>query len=553
MDGPPPPVNGDAAPGWAFVAPGTADTAPAPVPVVRRSTAAKGPGARGAGSTAAPAPTGPPPKRVQAPGLASANQAVQAQHRVHSVPNATQGLPGVRAYSLMVPRPASWNESGPDVIAANTFPTQQAAADGTAALLPFWPSSSRDSMPASIAATGQYAAVVDEDDPSAFELRPAHDGLGNDDSEAKSKSDAQHGAATAPAAAEAVAGVSDYIQVEDEDGGIVPPPPLPHVAVAGEQTESRAGCVTTQPNGLLATCAGPEESGAEVAATTASLRNCNLGWSPSSASATQQPTESPAAAPLPPWAEPVLPCSPLRTSAEPQGTGAGEASGQSASSDALTTMLVSGFGCLGRPPKTQHGVTSEPSLPGDTANDVPAAGGLLVGLSAVRGDPASPTLSPSASFTSSYESLSAEAVLFKQRRPSTSGSAGDSESPHNTSKALPGTGTHGDFFLHTATASPRTPGAEPSPGAGGTGGGIGVDDLHTGVLRPHGSGPKSGRDRSRTRSPLRSGPRPLPVAAGGASPTSGGANGITSGASVSPVGEAARRAIHGLLTATDSH
>ena len=245
----------------------------------------------------------------------------------------------------------------------------------------------------------------------------------------------------------------------DEDGGVIPPPPLLRDGGGGasvawhESREYGAG-----DDGVLASCAPGD---------TAS-RGC-VPWG------TQVAGDD--AVVIGPHAPPP-----------PTSPGGAES---------LTALLASGFSCLGpraRPPP----LGTPPRSPGsfDTSpvlGDAPQA--AQSPLQSPHSMPSSPALSRSASFTSSYESLSAEAALRRVaiaaggQNTSPTGSTGGGDGSATPSKGGPGS----PVFLDTATASPTS----------SNGGSMarGADDLHAGVLRPHASG--GPQPRARTRSPVR--------------------------------------------------
>jgi hypothetical protein len=160
--------------------------------------------------------------------------------------------------------------------------------------------------------------------------------------------------------------------------------------------------------------------------------------------------------------------------------------------ESLTAMLASGFSCLGpraRPPPLgmpPRGPVSLDASPG--GGDAPQAA-----LPSPHLLPPSP-----ASFTSSYESLSAEAALRRVAAAGANTTSPTVSTGGGDGSATPGKGGPGSpVFLETATASPL------SSNGGGMGMGMarGADDLHGGVLRPHASG--GPQPRARTRSPAR--------------------------------------------------
>ena len=248
----------------------------------------------------------------------------------------------------------------------------------------------------------------------------------------------------------------------DEDGGVIPPPPLLRDGGGGasvawhEGREYGAG-----DDGMLASCAPGD---------TAS-RGC-VPWG-------SQGAGDDAVVIAPPVPPPP---------ASPGGT------------ESLTALLASGFSCLGaraRPPvlgtpPRSPGSFDTSTVPGEALQAVQSP------LQSPHSMPSSPALSRSASFTSSYESLSAEAALRRVAiaaggaNTSPTGSTGGGDGSATPNKGGPGS----PVFLDTATASPTSS----NGGIMGVARGA-VDDLHAGILRPHASG--GPQPRARTRSPAR--------------------------------------------------
>ena len=245
----------------------------------------------------------------------------------------------------------------------------------------------------------------------------------------------------------------------DEDGGVIPPPPL--------TLRDGSGGAAAGDDGVLASCT--TGSGDAQAS-----RGC-VPWS-------GQGAGDDAA---------VVITSQAGSQLQPT------TSGGSASTDSLTALLASGFSCLGpraRPPS----LSTPPGGGGDfTAVDAAPAPSM-----SPHSLPYSPALSRSPPFTSSYESLTAEAALLRVTAAAPA-SANSSPTGANWDAAGGGSATPGKaaggspVFLDTATASPTSSNGGGGLLGSGRGGG-GLEELHAGILRP-----PQPQARSRTRSPVR--------------------------------------------------